>query len=135
MIFAPLSTAQVIAFASSMSENPGPPRFACTTISCASPPKPETPSVLAPAASDATNVPWPTTSLILGVRVTTFQITGLFAAIIGEERSAPVSITAIFTDEAAAVTHDGTRLARVAVHCQAGIDGASRLARACVRGT
>ena len=59
MMFAPWSTAQTIAAASSTSEKPVPPRFACTIISRASPPKPDMPlaSEIEPAASDATNVP------------------------------------------------------------------------------
>jgi hypothetical protein len=50
---APWSTAQTMPAASSTSENVAP-RFACTTISCAWPPK--------PAASEATKVPWPIVS-------------------------------------------------------------------------
>ena len=68
MMRAPLSTAQRIARASSKSENVALPRFACTIIRRASPPKPSTPvaSSAAPAASEATNVPWPTASVTAG---------------------------------------------------------------------
>src|SRR3954454_7539280 len=64
MIRAPWSTAYATAAASSASVSEPAPAPAFTIISLASPPKPAMPSpfVTEPAASVATNVPWPMVS-------------------------------------------------------------------------
>ena len=110
MIRAPWSTAYAIAAASSASVSDPSPAPALTIISFASPPKPAMPSpfVTEPAASAATNVPWPTLSRTSLDWLRWPNVTGLLAAMSGAARSAPVSMTAIVTALAARSTESGT---------------------------
>ena len=90
-----------------------------TMSSCASPPAPAIPSafVTDPAARDATNVPCPFTSRTSPVPERVLYVCGVFAAMSGAARSAPVSMTAICTDAAARSTDGATASACVARFC------------------
>src|ERR1700682_2529674 len=118
-IRAPWSTAYTIPFASSTSVNDPFAAPALITSSLASPPKPEKPSpfVTEPAARAATNVPCPFVSRTFVVPVRTLYVDGCLAARPGAERSAPVSITAIVTVEAARSTQSGTPVSWTAPYC------------------
>ncbi len=119
MIFAPLSTAQTIAAASCTSVKEPSAAPAWTTRRRASPPVPAIPSpfVAEPAASEATNVPWPFPSTTSPLPVRTFHVAGVFTARSGAERSAPVSTTAIVRAAAARWICSGTRFAFTAAYC------------------
>jgi hypothetical protein len=81
-------------------------------MSFASPPNPAIPSpfVTDPAASAATNVPWPTLSRTSAVPVRGVNVVGFLAALSGALTSAPVSTTAIVTELAARCTQSGAAL-------------------------
>src|SRR5262245_59606853 len=75
------------------------------------------PFVTDPPAIEATKVPWPAKSRISVPPVKMLCVSGSFAARSGAVTSAPVSITAIVTEEAARRTESGTALTRAAVYC------------------
>src|SRR5262245_31106819 len=76
-----------------------------------------TPFSTDPAASDETNVPWPSVSGTLDERESPLHVLGCLSPTSGAPRSAPLSITAIFTPAAARSTQSGTSFTRAASHC------------------
>ena len=70
-----------------------------------------------PVASEATKVPCPSRSRTRAERESTLQVRGVLSARSGAFTSAPLSITAIFTLDAARSTQSGTSPTRESAHC------------------
>jgi hypothetical protein len=96
-----------------------PAALALIVISRASPATPATPSPFDddPAASDATNVPWPTVSVTSRVLSIALYVSGRFASMSGALRSAPESTIAIGTATDMRRTSSGTRSDFVEAYC------------------
>ena len=75
------------------------------------------PFVTEPVASELTKVPCPSRSRTPVERESTLQVRGALSARSGALRSAPLSITAIFTPAAARSTDSGTAPTRESAHC------------------